>query len=188
MKRLLFAICVALVATTAFAFDSTKSAARIGVLRGTFDGESRMTRALIAELRGRGFDAFDAQRTYDELLDDEAVQIADYIVEIRGGAPRTTDNGGIGVSTRHADVEVGIVTSKMDAELRVYDGSTMELVATSDLKKRTTALMPTGVGIGGGAIYAYIALPLLERAQHRNVAKKIAREAASFVTATVRGE
>jgi hypothetical protein len=188
MKRLLPAFCIVLVATTAFAFDSSKHVQRIGVLRGSFDGESRMTRALIDELRGRGFDAFDAGRTYDELLDEEAVPIADYIVEIRGGEPRTTDNGGIGIATRHAEVEVGIVTSRMNAELRVYDGSTMELVATSDLKKRSTALMPTGVGIGGGAIYAYLALPLIERAQHRSVAKKVAREAASFVTATVRGE
>jgi hypothetical protein len=187
MKRSLLALCLLLLATSAFAFDSTKSATRIGVLRG-FDGDSRITRALVNELRGRGFDAFDADRTYDELLDQEAVQIADYVVEIRNSEPRTTDNGGVGISTRHADVEVGIVTSTMNAELRVYDGASMELVATSDLKKRATSLMPTGVGIGGGVFYAYVALPIFERVQHRNVAKKVVREAASFVTSTVRGE
>lgn len=187
MKRLPIAVCVALLATSAFAFNSSKSETRIAILRG-FDGDSRMTRTLVDELRGRGFDAFDAERTYDQLLDQEAVPIADYIVEIRGGESRTTDSGEIGIATRHADVEVGVVTSRMSAELRVYDGASMELVATSDLKKRSTSLMPTGVGIGGGVFYAYVALPIFERVQHRNVAKKVAREAASFVITTVRGE
>jgi hypothetical protein len=187
MKRLLPAFCIVLVATSAFAFNSSKSVTRIGVLRG-FDSDARMTRTLVDELRGRGFDAFDAERTYDELLDQEAVPIADYIVEIRGGEARTSDSGEIGIATRHADVEVGVVTSRMSAELRVYDGASMELLATSDLKKRSTSLMPTGVGIGGGVFYAYVALPIFERVQHRNVAKKVAREAASFVTTTVRGE
>jgi hypothetical protein len=188
MKRLLLAVSIAFLATSVFAFDASKNAVRIGVLQGTFDGESRIGRALIGELRGRGFDAFDARRTYEELLDEEAVPIADYVIEIRGGEPRTMDHGGVGIATAHADVELGIVTSRMDAELRVYDGDTMELVAKNDLKKSSTALMPTGVGIGGGSIFAYIAMPMIERAQHRNVAKKVAREAASFVSATVRGE
>lgn len=188
MKRLLIALSVTLLATSAFAFDASKSMVRIGVLQGTFDGESRLGHALIDELRGRGFDAFDAGRTYDELLDEEAVPIADYVIEIRGGDAQTTDHGGIGISTAHADVEIGVVSSNMHAELRVYDGDTMELVGKSDLSKRTTALMPTGVGLGTRALFAYIALPMIERAQHRSVAKKVAREAASFVTATVRGE
>lgn len=188
MKRLLSALCLMLVATTASAFDATKRAERIGVVRGTSDGESTMTRALVGELRSRGFDAFDVELTFEELLDQEAVPIADYIIEIRGGEPRTADYGGIGIGGRHADVELGIMVSKVSAELRLYDGATMSVIATSDLSKRTTALMPTSVGIGGGAIYAYLALPFIERAQHRSVAKKAAREAASFVTATLRGK
>lgn len=188
MKRLLAVASLLLLATSALAFDSTKSVQRVGVLRSGHEVDSTMTRALVGDLRNRGFDAFDVGLTYDELLDEEAVPIADYIVEIRGGEPQTSDHGGVGISGRHADLELGIVSSKVKAELIVYDGGTMETIATSDLSKRTTALMPTGVGIGGRAIYAYLALPFIERAQHRNVAKKAAREAASFVTATIRGE
>lgn len=192
MKRLLAVASLLLLAASAFAFDSTKSSEkstkRVGVLRSGHDVDSTMTRALVGDLRNRGFDAFDAGLTYDELLDEEAVPIADYVIEIRGGEPQTADYGGVGIAGRHADLELGIVSSKVTAELRVYDGDTMEVIATSDLSKRTTALMPTGVGIGGRAIYAYLALPFIERAQHRNVAKKAAREAASFVTATIRGE
>lgn len=187
MKRLVPVIALVLLATSAFAFDSSKRA-KIGVLRTTIDGDTTLTRTLLGELRGRGFDTIDVGLTYDEFLDQEAVPIADYIVELRGGEPHTADYGGIGIGGRHGDVELGIVSSKVDAELRVYDGATMQVIAVSDLSKRTTAVMPTSIGIGGGAIYAYLAIPFIERAQHRNVAKKAAREAASFVTATVRGE
>ena len=41
-----------------------------------------MERSLLGELRNRGFDAFAVGLTYEELLDQEAVPIADYIVVI----------------------------------------------------------------------------------------------------------
>jgi hypothetical protein len=186
MKRTLPVFCLILAATTAFAFDSTKSTDRIGILREASEGESTMERSLLAELRKNGFDAFDVGLTYEELLDQEAVPIADYIVEINAGHTQTADYGGVDVVGRHADVSLGMVVSKVAAELRLYDGTTMELIASSDLSKRTAALMPTYVGIGGGSIYASLALPFIERAQHRNVARKAARAAASFVTASIR--
>ena len=188
MKRLIVFASLMLLAASASAFDSTKSAQRIGVLRSGHDIDPTMMRALVGELRGRGYDAFDAELTYDELLDEEAVPIADYVVEIRGGEPIAGEFGGVGVAGRHADVQLGIVSSKVRAELIVYDGDTMEKLAATDLSKRATSLMPTGVGIGGGWLYAYVALPFVERAQNRSVAKKAAREAASFVTATIRAE
>jgi hypothetical protein len=188
MKRALGTLCLLLVATTAFAFDSSKPVERIGVLRGMSDAEETMARALLRELRGRGIEAFDVERTFEELLDEEAVPIARYIVEIRSGEPRTSDYSGIGVGGRHADVQIGIVSSKIAAELRVYDGNTMSVIATENLSKRSTTLMPTSVGIGGSAIYAYVALPFIERAQHRSVARKAAREAASLVVAAMNGD
>lgn len=186
MKRTLLALSLMLAATTAFAFDSTKSGDRVGVLRGASEGGSTMERSLLAELRKNGFDAFDVGLTYEQLLDQEAVPIADYIVEINAGHTQTADYGGVDVVGRHADVSLGVVVSKVAAELRLYDGTTMELMATTDLSKRTSALLPTYVGIGGGSIYASLALPFIERAQHRNVARKAARAAASFVTASIR--
>ena len=188
MKRLIGFASLILVAAPAFAFDTTKSAQRIGVLRSGHDIDPTMMRALVSELRGRGFDAFDAGLTYEELMDEEAVAIADYVIEIRGGEPLTTGHGGVGIDGRHAAVDIGIVSSKVKAELIVYDGNTMEKMAASELSKRTTALMPTGIGVGGGWLYAYVALPFIERAQNRNVVKKAAREAASFVTAAIRAE
>ncbi len=179
-------LCLMLAATTAFAFDSAKRGDRIGVLRGAGEGGSAMERSLLAELRKRGFDAFDVGLTYEQFLDQEAVPIADYIVELNAGPTHTADYGGVGVAGRHADVSLGVVVSKVAAELRLYDGTTMDLMATSALSKRSAAVLPTYVGIGGGSIYASLALPFIERAQHRSVAKKTAREAASFVTASIR--
>jgi hypothetical protein len=193
MKRLIVFTSLTLaslifVATSAFAFDSTKSAQRIGVLRSGHDIDPTMMRALVSELRGRGFDAFDAGLTYEELMDEEAVPIADYIVEIVGGEPLATGHGGVGVDGRHAGVDLGLVSSKVKAELIVYDGNTMKKIASIELSKRSTSLMPTGVGVGGGWLYAYVAIPFVERAQNRSVAKKAAREAASFVTAAINAE
>jgi hypothetical protein len=182
------ALSLMLAATSAFAFDSTKSADRIGILRGASEGGSAVERSLLRELRQRGFDAFDVGLTYEQLLDQEAVPIADYIVELNAGPTQTADYGGVDVVGRHADVSLGVVTSRIAAELRLYKGTTMELIATSDLSKRSTALLPTYVGIGGGSIYASLALPFIERAQHRSVAKKAAREAATFVTSVVNPE
>jgi hypothetical protein len=187
MKRLFVALCLTLLATSALAFDSTRRGERIAVLRGTHDAQIAMANALRRELRARGIDAFDAERTYDEVLD-ERTSIADYYVEIAEARPTTEDYGGVGVAGRHADVELGIVVSRLQAELRIYDGETMELIATENLSKRKTALMPTSVGIGGGALYAVLALPFIERAQHRSVARAAARDAATLVVAAVRGE
>jgi hypothetical protein len=192
MKRPLavygLALCLMLAATTAFAFDSTKSAERIGILRGAGDGGSAVERSLLSELRQRGFDAFDVGLTYEELMDREAVPIADYIVELNAGPTQTADYGGVDVVGRHADVSLGVIVSQIAGQLRVYDGATMELIATSDLSKRSAAILPTYVGIGGGSIYASLALPFIERAQHRSVARKAAREAATFVTSVVNPE
>jgi hypothetical protein len=178
MKRLLATLCLTLVATSAFAFDSTRRTDRIAVLRGMHDAQIAMGDALRRELRTRGFDAFES--------DDRDVD-ADYYVELVAVEPSTVDYGGIGVSGRHADIEVGVVVSRVLAELRVYDAR-MELIASENLSKRKTSFMPTSVGIGGGALYAVLALPFLERAQHRSVARAAARDAASMVIDAIRGE
>jgi hypothetical protein len=187
MKRALPILALLLAAHAAFAFDSARRPARIAVLRGESDAQMAVADALRRELRARGLDAFDAERTYDEVVDDRT-DIADYYVEITGGEATTEDYGGIGISGPHADVELGVVVSRLAAELRVYDAATMEVLATQNLSKRSTAVLPTSVGIGGRALYAFVALPFIERAQHRSVARAAARDAASLVAATVRGQ
>ncbi|HYK02379.1 MAG TPA: hypothetical protein VE974_11530 [Thermoanaerobaculia bacterium] len=184
MKRLLFALLLLVLPSAAFAFDATR-ATRIGVLRGTDALQMDVAAALRNELRARGFEAFDAVRTYDEAVRDGAA-VADYYVEIAGGDAGSSEYGGIGIGTRHVGVSLGVLVSRVAAEVRIYDGETMELVETHELTKRNTAVVPTSVGIGGASLFAYIALPYIERAQVRRVVRAAGRTAADIVADAVR--
>jgi hypothetical protein len=179
MKRLLFALLLAALPSAAFAFDATH-ATRIGVLRGTDSLQADVADALRNELSSRGFDAFDAVRTYDEAVTDGAA-VADFYVEIAGGEAETADRGGIGIGTRHTGVSIGVLVSHVAAQVRIYDGETMKLLESHDLAKSNTAVVPTSVGIAGGSLFAYVALPMIERAQVRRVVRAVGRTAAVVV-------
>jgi hypothetical protein len=182
MKRLLIAMLLVVVSgVPAFAFDDSRDErVRVGVLRGTDELQMNVAEVVVRELRARGIDAFDAVRTYEEAVEDGAA-VADFYVEIVGNAS-TTEHGGIGVGTRHVGVSVGVLVSRVAAEVRIYDGDTFELVRTHDLSKRNTSLAPTSVGFGGGALFAYIAMPYIERAQLRRVVRATGRSAAMLVS------
>ena len=184
MKRLLFALLLVVMPSAAFAFDATR-ATRIGVLRGIDELQMDVAEALRVELQTRGFDAFDAVRTYDQAVRDGA-PVADYYVEIVGDSVSTTEHGGVGIGSRHVGVSLGVLVSRVAAEVRIYHGETMELVTTHDLRKRNTAVVPTSLGVAGGSLFAYIALPYIERAQVRRVVRAAGRTAADLVVEAVR--
>jgi hypothetical protein len=184
MKRLLIAMMLIAFPIVAFAFDATRQT-RIGVLRCNDALQADVAESLRRELRARGFDAFDAVRTYDEAVEDGA-PVADYYVEVVGGEASSVEHGGIGVGSRHVGVSVGVLVSRVAAELRVYDGETLQLVSSHDLSKRSTMLAPTSVGFGGGSLFAYIATPFIERAQVRRMVRAAGRDAAALVIDTVR--
>ena len=193
MKRLVFALSLLLAAGAAHAFDPVPARTRIGVLRcsgvSEHERESYAQRAVLDslgnELRERGFDAYDAEATFDEVAQAD-VREADYYVEIVGGHAETIDHGGVGLGSRYADVSLGVIVSRVAAELRVYDGETMDVLYTETLKKKNTAVVPTSVGIGGRSFFAVFATPFLERAQVRSVARAAARVAADRVAEAVR--
>jgi hypothetical protein len=186
MKRLLVAICLLLLPAAAHAFDTERGAARVGLLRGVDDTQQYVVNTLRNELRGRGFDAFDAEMDYDDAVAEDHSHLADYFVEVIGGQGEVSDYGGVGIEGRHGGVSLGILVSRVAGEVRVYDAKTMELVSSHELRTKNTAVVPTSVGVGGGALYAIIALPFIERAQYRSAARAAARDAASHVTATIR--
>ncbi|HEX8171248.1 MAG TPA: hypothetical protein VF824_11970 [Thermoanaerobaculia bacterium] len=197
MKRLLLALCLIAVPAAAIAFDTTPRpervrADRVALVRTPLrDGDAfvhdAVRRALERELRARGFDAFDANATFDELARDDAFE-ADYIVEITAGDADLRDYGGVDVGTRAGAVSLGVVAARVAAEVRVYDGRSLRELGRQSLAKKQTAILPTGVGVGGRAWFAEVALPFVERAQLRSVAAAAAREAAAAVTDVVRGE
>jgi hypothetical protein len=193
MKRLLVALSLVLLAGAAHAFDPTPGRPRIGVLRAhetfTYERESLIQKtfhdALHAELRERGFEVYEIDATFDELSMDPD-RDADWYVEVIPASAETVDYGGVGVGTRHADVTLGVLVSRVAAEVHVYRGRTLEKIASESLAKKNTALLPTSVGVGGRNLFAAIALPFIERAQVRGVARSAARELAARVTKVVR--
>lgn len=180
MKRLLIAMLLVVIPNVAFAFDDSRGKVRIGVLRGTDALPLDICEAMQTELRRKGFDAFDAVRTYEELRADGAA-VADYYVEIVVNDASSAEHGGIGIGSRHVGVSLGVVRSRVDAELRIYDGDSMELLRTHELFKRNTALAPTSVGFGGGSLFAYIATPFIERHQMKRLIRETGRSAALAV-------
>ena len=70
----------------------------------------------------------------------------------------------------------------------MYDGTTLELLSTDHLFRRSSAVVPTGVGIESGPFFAFVALPFIERVKARRVARAAARDAVSNVVATINGE
>ena len=195
MKRLLAALCLLWISGAAFAFDTTRRADRIGILlsAGDFDSEGEtvvereVRRALREELAKRGFDVFDAELTLDEASRD-GVAAADYLVEIAGGDPQSEEYGGLGIGSRHIDFTIGMIVSRVAADIRVYDAETMQVIATNNLSRKSSAVVPTSLGIGGSRVFAAVALPFFYRSQYRNVARAAARDAATFVTTTIRGQ
>ena len=183
-----------LLPSAAFAFDATHRPTRIGILRPLvqYDAgressiQDLVLRSLSAELRDRGFDAFDAEMTYDEA--DRGRTDADYLVEVVGGDAYSDDYGGIGIGNRNADVTLAVVASRVAGQLRVYDGRTLELIAKEEISRRSSAILPTSVGLGGREFFAVIAVPFVQWAQVRRVAHAAAKDAAAIVTTTVRGE
>ncbi|MEO8379754.1 MAG: hypothetical protein ABI779_08840 [Acidobacteriota bacterium] len=193
MKSLAFALCL-IAAGPLLAFDTTPVKPRIGIVRvpGThrYDPDEHVQKAvresLRNELRGRGFDAFLSESTLEQIerSDDRR---ADLYVEIVGDAD-TEDYGGVNVGDRHVDVSIGVLVSHVAADIRIYDGRTLDVIATDSLSRRSTAVLPTSVGFGDHGLFAIIALPFLERAQVRSVARACAREMATRVIEVVDNE
>jgi hypothetical protein len=184
MKRLALAVGLILLAGAAHAFDATPARPRIGVLQGP-EWFATFHDTLEAELRQRGFDVFTVEASFEELsLDPD--RDADWYVEVIPGNAETVDYGGLGVGSRHADVTLGVMVSRVGAEASIYRGRTLELIATESLQKKNTAILPTSVGFGGRSLFAAIALPFVERAQARSVTRAAARELATRIAGAVR--
>jgi len=186
MKRAIF-LLASLTAVPLFAFTvNPRPGDRIGVLRisGRFTYRPELAVAntiqndLRRELASLGFKAFDAQMTYDELLRRGPANDADYYVEVLSGDAAGRPVGGAGVGVGGGEVEVGVVVARVAAEVRLYDARSLNAVDTYDLRRDNTAVVPTGIGIAGGSIWASIMLPFVEYGQYRSAAHDVARQAA----------
>ena len=190
MKRALATLVLLLGATPLLAINTAilRRGDRIGVLRMSeqFDAASERTvanaieSALPRALRDRGFDAFDAQRTYDDLRrgDDGG---AAYYVEVVGAHAGDRERAAVDVGVENLYASIGVVVSRVAAEVRLYDGRTLELVDRWDLSKKSTAVVPTSVGVGGRFVWASFALPFVHYGQYRTAARDVAAQAAKQI-------
>jgi hypothetical protein len=196
MKRLLVVLLVFLVPGVALAFDTNRhaspSALRIAILREDADTSpnermvhEKVVRYLTNELKSRGFDAYETDWTVDDAANATNVDV-DYYVDVISAGADADAAGGVDIGGRDGEVTIGVIVSHVAAELRVYDAHTMDVVASETIRKRNAAIRPTSIGFGGGDVFAWIAIPLFERAQFRSAAKAAAKDAAGIVVDAVR--
>lgn len=180
-------------ASAAMAFDPTAHGNRVGVLdlSARYDAPDAdiamaIERRLSDELRSRGLDAFEVRAQYSQLQRFEPAN-ADYYVEITGGSGSATPIGNVSLGTRNVVADIGLIVSHVAAQVRLYDGRTLELLQTFDLEHHNTAVVPTGVGIGGwtGRVAFWAAVPIFQWTQTRSAIRSVAQEAASAIAEQV---
>jgi hypothetical protein len=186
MRRLILLLAT-LTAVPAFAFTfNPRPGDRIGVLRmsGRYGYRAEQTVAstvqndLRRELQLLGFKAFDAGLTYDELLRRGPANDADYYVEVLSSDADGRSLGEAGAAVGGLAVEAGVVVARVAAEVRLYDAKSLNELNTFDLRRDSTAVVPTGIGIAGRSIWAGIMLPFVQYGQYRSAAHDVARQAA----------
>ena len=154
---------------------------RIGVLRSS---EQAIAKAIESDLRDalhdRGFHAFDARATFDDMQRGGA-PAADYYVEVVSSDAAGHAVGGVGTAVGAVAVEAGVVVSHVAAELRVYDGRTLAEINRFALRQKSTAVVPTGLGVGSRPFWAFVTLPFVRYGQYRSAAREIARQAADLI-------
>jgi len=195
MKRLSTLLLLLVAATSALALDTTKRGNRIGVLTAPARYEAGPESALSAsigkylrqELQKSGFDAFQTNVTYDQLSRD-ATTNADYYIEVTSSDSTGGSPGGIGIGTANVGVDISVVVAHVAAEVRLYDGRTLELIRRFELNQSKKGFAPTSISIGAPGLFGFIAIPITEIVQFRRAAHQIARDASSQVAEYRQGD
>lgn len=193
MKRPAVGLLLLLVSAPLLALNTNvlRRGDRIGVLRMSDQFDADMERAVVRTLesdlpralRARGFDAFDARLTYDDLRRGDAGGAA-YYVEVVSARAGEREAAGIGAGVGGVYTTVSVVVARVAAEVRLYDGKSLALIDRFDLSEKRTSVAPTSVGLGGRYLWAELALPFMQYGQYRSAAHDVARQAAERIAAT----
>jgi hypothetical protein len=189
MKRITLLLALCTVALPSFALNRSRTQPRtgdhIGILRASerylrgADGSVAATVSdyLTEELQAGGFDAFQMNATYEDVRQRDE-NPPDYYVEIVGADAATSHRGGVDLESDSVDVNLALVFSHVAAAVNVYDGRTLELLDTYDLRRDSRAVLPTSVGVGTRHLFARIGLSVINYARYRSTAHEVARDAA----------
>lgn len=143
------------------------------------DAFGAMRDALKVALHRHGFDAYTTDARYEDIQRGNA----DYYLEILGSERDAYSNGGGGVGVGPLDVGVTAVKNRHFLELRVYDGSTLEVLGTYRLDASSTSLVPSLLGVRGYNFFVSLFIaPWSDHAQAHRTIDAVAREAASRIT------
>ncbi len=187
MKRAAFVLALLAIAIPSFALKGTpdgKRPMRIGILHtGDEWADLKYDSAAVAieheialQLHERGLDAWETHRTLKDAFQDN-VEPADIYVEVSGGEARLREIGGLDISGPHVATTLGVIISKAAAEVRVYDGRTLDLIDRFELSQRKTALVPTSFGLREGPIIGFTVVPIFQHLQYRAAVRDVAKEA-----------
>lgn len=177
MRSLVLAVLIAVSADPLSALDpSVQRRDRIGVISNR-EVHQVVSGYLTNELRRLGFDAFRTSETIDDLAERNESE-ADYYVELVAGRTDNQTWGGVGIGGDGAGVGIDVGTTFASARIQLYDGRTLELIDTLDVRKKTTAVGPSAIGIGGRHVGLWIAVPFVQYMRERSAIRAVAREAA----------
>lgn len=181
MKRALFACLLVVVAVPAMAFKTTvRRGDRVAILRSSgHPVEKTIGGYLKRELRQLGMDAFDARMRLEDLRAGDSPD-TDFYVEVFGNDSAYTA-GAVGVGTRSIGVDVGVVVSEVAATVRVYDGRTLELLNTFEVRRNASSVMPTAIGVHRDYFSLWLPLRFVGNARYRAAARAVAQDAAAQI-------
>ncbi|MBK5259014.1 MAG: hypothetical protein JJE51_05425 [Thermoanaerobaculia bacterium] len=180
MRSLALAVLVAVFAVPLSAFDTNAQRGdRIGVITNREVNEV-VCGYLTTELRRLGFEAFRTSETIDDLAERNESE-ADYYVELVAGGTDNYSWGGVDIGGDGAGVGIDVGTTFASARIQLYDGRTLELIDTFEVRKKTTAVGPSAIGIGGRHVGLWIAVPFVRYMRERSAIRAVAREAAQQI-------
>ena len=190
MRRVLLVLCLLLAPSALRAFDPEPRPLRIGVMRFAERGYETarsgdvLLRALVDELQERGFEAIDPGVDEHDLLRGD-VPAADFWIELApGDGGRAEAFGEVHAGSRNAGVSVGLGVTRLAAEVRIYEGDSLAMVASRAVSRNAT-FAPASIGIGPRNFFGFFGFSLFEGAQKRRLARGVAREAAALLAETV---
>ena len=193
MKRSVLILVLLLVAVPMWAIKGTPSGKRPLRIAVVHTGDrwadpsldsaaAAIEHEIVGQLRQRGAEARETRHTLDDAEDNDAPE-ADLYVEVSAGQARQSEIGGIGLSDSHVSSTLGVILSRVAAEVRLYDAHTHELVDRYELSRSKTAVMPTSIGIGNSHFFAFGVVPIARHFQYRSAVRDVATEAADRITA-----
>lgn len=156
-----------------------------GALRVDARIRTALPKYLASALKKSGYDARVTPMTLMELQDrsDRESGRDDYYLEVMyadtdgqswGGVDTGTVIGSTGVGA-----EISVIEAHVVAEIRVYDGATLEMIDSFTLEASAVAPAITGVGVGDRHGYLFFSLPILAPRPYHTAARRIADAAAT---------